>query len=70
MNQSPNDLYANVQNNLYPLKDFRPIVAPDTTNGKPYNPYPHPLMYNITSTFVADWQLPGVEYHEINKSNT
>jgi len=70
MNQSPNDLYAIAQNNLYPQKDFRPIVPPDTTLRKLYNPYPHPMAYSKTATFVADWQLPGVECHEVNKSNS
>jgi len=70
MNQSHNDLYAVTQKNLYPQKDFRPIVPAASTNRKPYNPYPQPMLYSKTSAFVADWQLPGVEYKNVNKSNS
>ena len=69
MNQSSNDLYSIAQNNLYPQKDFRPIVSPDSTHRKPYNPYPHPMMYSKTCRFVADWQMPGAEYKEVNQSH-
>lgn len=70
MNQSPNDHYSIAQNNLYPQKDFRPIVSPVLTHRKPYNPYPQPMLYSKPCLFVADWQLPGVEYNDVNKSHS
>ena len=70
MNHFTNDLYAIQQKNLYPHKDFRLLVSPDSPHKNPCNPYPHPMHDGKTCSFIADWQLPSMEIYEIDNLNS
>jgi len=69
MNQLQNDLYAITQKNLHHLKDSRLFIAPDSSLKKTCHPMAHPMLDSETRSFVVTWQLPGVEYKDVNKSN-
>lgn len=70
MNQSQNDNYAVTQKHLHQLQDSKLSIPPDSYYKKSCHPMAHPVLDRETRSFIVIWQLPGVEYHEINKSNS
>lgn len=70
MNQPQHDYFTRLQKNLNPLKDFSTYVPEDSLPKKSCHPFAHPMLDSETRSFVVSWQLPGVAYKDIHKSNS
>ena len=70
MNQLQNDRFATTQKNFHPLSDLKPFIPPDSFHTKTGHQDAHPSLDSETRSFVVTWQLPGVEYKDVNKSNS
>lgn len=68
MNKIKNDLLAVTQNIFYPDKDSRMFVSQNSTPNKIYTPNDSSKPNSETSSFIVDWQLPGMGMDDISKS--
>lgn len=69
MNKKKNDLFPITPKIFDPDEDSRAFVSQNSTPKESADPYVHQIQ-NKTSSFIVDWQLPGMGMADIKESYT
>ena len=68
MAKTKNNLSAAIQKIFYTRNDSHVFVPQNSTHNKTCNPNDPPWANRETSSFIVDWQLPGMAMRDIDKS--
>lgn len=70
MNHHRSDCFETTPKHSLDLNDLSPFIPPSSFHKITFHPLAHPMLESETRSFVVTWQLPGVEYKHVNKSNS